>query len=78
MTYHVPNAESLKKVGVDHLYHLGLDTSMDLKRMFGDTKVVCMGGAPARMKKLAELVRDKLNIQLPGELKEVKTKSFFR
>lgn len=63
--YHVPNAESLKKVGVDHLYHLGLDTSMDLKRMFGDTKVVCMGGAPGRMKKLAELVRDKLNIELP-------------
>jgi uridine phosphorylase len=65
--YHVPNAESLKKVAVDHLYHLGLDTSMDLKRMFGDTKVVCMGGAAVRMRKLAELVRDKLKIELPGK-----------
>lgn len=67
MSYHVPNTENLKKVAVDHLYHLGLDTSMDLKRMFGDVKVVCMGGAAVRMKKLADLVREKLNIELPGE-----------
>ena len=33
---------------VDYLYHLGLDSSMDLKSVFGDVKYVCMGGSAHR------------------------------
>lgn len=64
MSYQVPN-KHIREYAVDHLYHLGLDSSMDLAGMFGDVKVVCMGGSAARMKKLAEAVRDKLGIKLP-------------
>eukprot|EP01029_Cantina_marsupialis_P029170 TRINITY_DN779899_c0_g1_i1.p1 TRINITY_DN779899_c0_g1~~TRINITY_DN779899_c0_g1_i1.p1 ORF type:complete len:288 (+),score=82.69 TRINITY_DN779899_c0_g1_i1:64-927(+) len=43
----------LKDLDVDYLYHLGLDTSMDLKAIFGDTKFVIMQGSPVRAKTFA-------------------------
>jgi uridine phosphorylase len=39
---------------------------MDLKRMFGDVKFVCMGGSAQRMQALAERIRQSLDIELPG------------
>lgn len=39
---------------------------MDLKKMFGDTKFVCMGGSAPRMRSLAEHLKTALGIQLTG------------
>lgn len=44
----------LKNLSIDYLYHLGLDTSMDLKKIFGDTKFVCMGGSAERAMTFAQ------------------------
>ncbi|PAA62592.1 hypothetical protein BOX15_Mlig029519g1 [Macrostomum lignano] len=50
----------------DVLYHIGLDSRKhDFKAMFGDTKVVCMGGSSNRMKRLAEDLVAELGIRLP-------------
>ncbi|MBF0105738.1 MAG: uridine phosphorylase [Deltaproteobacteria bacterium] len=62
----------LKKLGVDHLYHLGLDTSMNLKKMFGDVKYVCMGGSPDRAYVMAKKLAKDLKIKIKGsDLKPV-------
>ncbi|KJE95516.1 uridine phosphorylase 1 [Capsaspora owczarzaki ATCC 30864] len=53
------------KLDVDFLYHLGLDTSMDFKAMFGDVKFVCMGGSNNRMLEFAKRVAEELGITLP-------------
>ena len=59
----------------DYLYHLGdspsltfagLGTADDLKGMFGDTKFVCMGGSSVRMEKMANLLLEVLDVELPG------------
>lgn len=39
---------------VDYLYHLGLDTSMPLKEMFGDVRFVVTGGSPSRAQWFAQ------------------------
>eukprot|EP00732_Lithocolla_globosa_P004066 Lithocolla_globosa_v1_NODE_3532_length_1646_cov_8.152106.p1 type:complete len:312 gc:universal NODE_3532_length_1646_cov_8.152106:532-1467(+) len=57
-----PGLSGLK---VDYLYHLGLDTTMDLKAMFGDVSVVLMGGSPERSKALNLAVAKKLKYQVP-------------
>lgn len=44
----------LKEIDVDVLYHLGLDSTMDLPGMFGDVRVVCMGGSNDRMWSFAQ------------------------
>lgn len=59
---HNPHLDNLKQ---DFLYHLGLDTSMDIEGMFGDVKYVCMGGSPVRAKYFAEKVVTELNIKTP-------------
>lgn len=46
----------LKKIDADVLYHLGLDSTMDLPGIFGDTTVVCMGGSNDRMRSFAEKI----------------------
>jgi hypothetical protein len=43
----------LKDLKVDYLYHLGLDTSMDLS-IFQDVEFVLMGGSAARIKGIIE------------------------
>ena len=44
----------IQELGEDVLYHLALRSgSHDLEKMFGDTKFVCMGGTPQRMKMFA-------------------------
>ncbi|KAI8423749.1 hypothetical protein MSG28_012773 [Choristoneura fumiferana] len=43
----------LKQLDCDVLYHLGLDTSTDLRAMFEDVKFVCMGGTKHRMREFA-------------------------
>jgi uridine phosphorylase len=52
----------LAELHVDTLYHLGLNSSMDLKKMFGDTKFVCMGGSPDRMREFAKFACEELNL----------------
>lgn len=44
---------------VDFLYHLGLDTSMDISQ-FSDTRFVCMGGSADRMAVFGERLRASL------------------
>jgi len=46
--------EYLKELPIDHLYHLGLDSSMDLVSMFQDVKYVLMGGSATRIKGIME------------------------
>lgn len=55
-----PYLEQLRKKDV--LYHLGLDTKMDLKKTFQDTKYVCMGGSAERAKHFARKAAEKLGI----------------
>ncbi len=59
---HNPNLDSLD---VDFLYHLGLDTTMDLKGMFGDVKYVCMGGSSVRAEDFAKKTADELGVEVP-------------
>ncbi|MDH5533010.1 MAG: uridine phosphorylase [Candidatus Pacebacteria bacterium] len=57
----------LVNLEVDYLYHLGLDTSMDLPSMFGDVKYVCMGGSPERAEQFAIKAAERLGISVPEE-----------
>ena len=50
---------NLEEIEVDYLYHLGLDSSMNLKDLFGDVKFVCMGGSPDRAYELAKKIEEK-------------------
>jgi len=43
----------LANTEVDYLYHLGLDSGMDLAGEFGDVRFVLMGGSRVRAKRLA-------------------------
>ena len=54
----------LKKLSIDYLYHLGLDTSLDLKKLFGDVRFVCMGGSPERAREFALCVIRGLNLDI--------------
>ena len=58
---HNPNLEELD---IDFLYHLGLDTSMDLAAMFKDVKYVCMGGSAVRAEKFAAETAEQLNVEV--------------
>ncbi|MBI3336722.1 uridine phosphorylase [Candidatus Peregrinibacteria bacterium] len=55
----------LQDLPVDYLYHLGLDSTMDLKSIFGDTKFVCMGGSNERAKDFAEKTAEVLGLSIP-------------
>jgi uridine phosphorylase len=48
----------VSKLDVDNFYHLGFNTGMPLKEMFGDVKYVFYGGANDRMKKIAQSFAD--------------------
>lgn len=50
--------KNLESIEVDYLYHLGLDSSMDLKSLFGGVKFVCMGGSPDRAYSLAKKIQE--------------------
>eukprot|EP00052_Salpingoeca_macrocollata_P002072 m.28861 g.28861 ORF g.28861 m.28861 type:complete len:325 (-) comp11942_c0_seq1:205-1179(-) len=50
---------------VDHLYHIGYHSAQDLVSMFGDIKLVCMGGSATRMRLFSSLVAKTLNIVPP-------------
>jgi uridine phosphorylase len=54
--------EYLKNDETDYLYHLGLDSSMDLKSMFSDVRFVCMGGSASRALKIAQRLCKELNV----------------
>lgn len=68
----------LDDLEVDYLYHFFLDSGMDLKRMFGDVKFVCMGGSGARARGFAEKAAQELEIEIPeGGLQPIgKTERF--
>lgn len=69
---------NLEKLNVDYLYHLGLDSSMDLKGMFGDVRYVCMGGSADRAEVFAQKTAEELGMEIPeGGLKPIgKTERF--
>src|SRR3989344_4151128 len=50
----------LKNLQKDVLYHFGLDTTMDLQKMFGDVQVVCMMGSPVRAENFARITAKSL------------------
>lgn len=58
---------NLNNIEIDHLYHLGLDSSQDLNAMFGDVKFVCMMGSSLRIKDFAEKVSRSLGVEIPEE-----------
>lgn len=64
VTVHLENPH-LKSLNPDILYHLNLDTTQDLEKMFGDVKFVCMGGTPKRMKEFADYIMEEINFILP-------------
>lgn len=49
----------LEDIEVDYLYHLGLDSSMNLKALFGNVKFVCMGGSPDRAYEFAKKIQER-------------------
>lgn len=51
--------KNLDDFEVDYLYHLGIDSSMNLKDLFGNVKFVCMGGSPDRAYELAKKIEEK-------------------
>lgn len=55
----------LKDLHPDFLYHLGLDTSQDLEKLFGDVKFVCMGGAQKRMQDFANYIMKVIGYTIP-------------
>lgn len=57
----------LAELDKDVLYHFGLTTDMDLKKMFGDTKFVCMGGSPVRAEKFARKVAEELGVTFDAD-----------
>lgn len=52
----------LNTLPIDYLYHLGLDSSQDLKGKFGDVKCVCMMGSPTRIAEFAKKIATELAI----------------
>ncbi|XP_052805733.1 uridine phosphorylase 1-like [Mya arenaria] len=53
----------LKSIQDDHLYHIALSTgSDDLRRLFGDVKVVCFGGQATRMEKFAWFIAREFDV----------------
>lgn len=50
----------------DILYHIGLSSSSDLKKLFSDVRFVCMGGTPVRMEAFARYIKTELGIELPS------------
>ncbi|XP_060065715.1 uridine phosphorylase 1-like [Ylistrum balloti] len=58
----------IKSLGVDHLYHIALDTSdIDkLQAIFGDVKFVCFGGQPSRMEGFVKYINKELGINTNG------------
>merc|ERR1719498_562114 len=55
---------------IDILYHLGLDTSMDLS-IFKDVKFVCMGGSAVRAASFAEDLRKRFTPEEEGPAEAV-------
>ena len=68
----------LDQLNPDYLYHLGLDTGMDIKGMFGDVKYVCMGGSSVRAEDFAKKATEEFGIDVPeGGIKPIgKTERF--
>ena len=52
----------LKELDTDYLYHLGLNSEMDLEEMFGDTKFVCMGGSADRSEHFAKKIATEFGV----------------
>lgn len=61
-----PNLAELVSLDKDVLYHLGLNTDMDLQSMFHDVKYICMGGSPNRAVAFANKAAEELGIPQAG------------
>ncbi|CAG5099076.1 Oidioi.mRNA.OKI2018_I69.XSR.g16229.t1.cds [Oikopleura dioica] len=54
---------NLKKLQVDHLYHIGLDNSgKDLEKRFGDVRLVVVGGCAKRMTDFVRVLVEKMRL----------------
>eukprot|EP01098_Paradermamoeba_levis_P006378 TRINITY_DN2648_c0_g1_i1.p1 TRINITY_DN2648_c0_g1~~TRINITY_DN2648_c0_g1_i1.p1 ORF type:complete len:319 (-),score=81.92 TRINITY_DN2648_c0_g1_i1:123-1016(-) len=64
--------DHLKNLQVDYLYHLGLNTGMNLKEIFGDIKFVITGGSADRMHALAVQIAKELQLGIkPEDIKPI-------
>ncbi len=61
----------LKDLDIDYLYHLGLDTTLDLAGLFGDTKFVCFSGSGERAKHFAKKVAARLRLADETDIKPI-------
>ncbi|RCN26130.1 uridine phosphorylase [Ancylostoma caninum] len=59
----------LENVDDDFLYHFGIGIkTVDIPKVFGDTKFVCTGGSPTRLKLYAEWFSKECNIECSENL----------
>lgn len=69
----------LEEIDADVLYHFGLERTMNLPGMFGDVRVVCMGGSHDRMLTFAQRLAREIpewNVD-PGTIKPFGTTERF-
>ncbi|KAJ1348801.1 Uridine phosphorylase 1 [Parelaphostrongylus tenuis] len=60
---------NFKNVNDDFLYHFGFATkTIDIPKIFGDTKFVCTGGSPTRIKLYAEWFSKECELECSGNL----------
>ncbi|VDK85976.1 unnamed protein product [Litomosoides sigmodontis] len=63
------NNPTLEKQSDDHFHHLGITKSaIDIPKMYGDVKFVCMGGSMRRMRNYAETFAKELGIIISKNL----------
>lgn len=55
----------LSELESDYLYHLGLSSTEDLKKIFNGAQYICMGGSPVRAEEFARKTAETLNIDVP-------------
>lgn len=67
----IQNSARLRALEVDHLFHLGLDSSMPLKDMFGQVKCVVMSGGRERARAFAQRLQDTFGPKNGGAPKPV-------
>jgi hypothetical protein len=64
VAHSLPNP-GLKDLDDDFMYHIGYSRTEDLKAMFGDVRVVVTGGSTSRLEKVAQMIQEHCNIEIP-------------
>ncbi|XP_073235923.1 uridine phosphorylase 1-like [Porites lutea] len=60
--------DHLKQMDDDVLFHIGIRVGdLDIKKVFGDVKFVCMGGSTSRIKEFAKFIQNELKDYLKAD-----------